>query len=234
MYLLGYSLNNLTLMALTISTGFVVDDAIVMIENITRYIEAGEAPLDAALKGSAQIGFTIVSLTVSLIAVLIPLLFMGDIVGRLFREFAVTLSVTILASAVVSLTLTPMMCSKLLKHKPEASQGRFYRASERAFNSVIAFYGRTLKWVLGWQLATLLVAAATLGLTIFLFFVIPKGFFPIQDTGVIQGVSEAAQSVSFPEMSRPAAAIDQDHSARSGRRQSVFLHRNRRDQYHLE
>jgi len=202
MYLLGYSLNNLTLMALTISTGFVVDDAIVMIENITRYIEAGEAPLAAALKGSAQIGFTIVSLTVSLIAVLIPLLFMADIVGRLFREFAVTLSVTILASAVVSLTLTPMMCSKLLKHKPEASQGRFYRASERAFNSIIEFYGRTLRWVLGWQVATLLVAAATLGLTIFLFFVIPKGFFPIQDTGVIQGVSEAAQSVSFPEMSR--------------------------------
>ena len=202
MYLLGYSLNNLTLMALTISTGFVVDDAIVMIENITRYIEAGDAPLEAALKGSAQIGFTIVSLTVSLIAVLIPLLFMSDIVGRLFREFAVTLSVTILASAVVSLTLTPMMCSKLLKHKPEASQGRFYRGSERAFNAVIDFYGRTLKWVLGWQIATLLVAAATLGLTIFLFFVIPKGFFPIQDTGVIQGVSESAQSVSFKEMSR--------------------------------
>jgi multidrug efflux pump len=201
MYLLGYSLNNLTLMALTISTGFVVDDAIVMIENITRYIEAGDAPLEAALKGSAQIGFTIVSLTVSLIAVLIPLLFMSDIVGRLFREFAVTLSVTILASAVVSLTLTPMMCSKLLKHRPEAGQGRFYRASERAFNSVIAFYGRTLEWVLGYQVATLVVAAATLGLTIFLFFVIPKGFFPIQDTGVIQGVSEAAQSVSFPEMS---------------------------------
>jgi len=202
MYLLGYSLNNLTLMALTISTGFVVDDAIVMIENITRYIEAGDAPMEAALKGSAQIGFTIVSLTVSLIAVLIPLLFMSDIVGRLFREFAVTLSATILASAVVSLTLTPMMCSKLLKHKSEASQGRFYLASERAFNAVIAFYGKTLKWVLGWQLATLLVAAATLGFTIFLFFVIPKGFFPIQDTGVIQGVSEAAQSVSFPEMSR--------------------------------
>ena len=138
----------------------------------------------------------------SLIAVLIPLLFMSDIVDRLFREFAVTLSVTILASAVVSLTLTPMMCSKLLKHKPEESQGRFYKASERAFNSVIAFYGRTLKWVLGWQLATLLVAAATLGLTIYLFVVIPKGFFPIQDTGVIQGVSEASQSVSFPEMSR--------------------------------
>ena len=201
MYLLGYSLNNLTLMALTISTGFVVDDAIVMIENISRYIEAGDSPMEAALKGSAQIGFTIVSLTVSLIAVLIPLLFMADIVGRLFREFAVTLGVTILASAVVSLTLTPMMCSKLLKHTPEADQGRFYRASERAFNAVIAFYGKTLKWVLGWQVATLLIAAATLAFTIFLFFVIPKGFFPIQDTGVIQGVSEAAQSVSFPEMS---------------------------------
>jgi len=202
MYLLGYSLNNLTLMALTISTGFVVDDAIVMIENITRYIEAGDSPMEAALKGSAQIGFTIVSLTVSLIAVLIPLLFMSDIVGRLFREFAVTLSATILASAVVSLTLTPMMCSKLLKQKSEAGEGWFYRVSERAFNSVIAFYGKTLRWVLGWQLATLLVAAATLGVTICLFFVIPKGFFPIQDTGVIQGVSEAAQSVSFPEMSR--------------------------------
>jgi multidrug efflux pump len=207
MYLLGYSLNNLTLMALTISTGFVVDDAIVMIENITRYIEAGEPPLQAALKGSAQIGFTIVSLTVSLIAVLIPLLFMGDIVGRLFREFAVTLSVTILASAAVSLTLTPMMCSKLLKHTPEAGQGRFYRASERAFNGVIDFYGRTLRWVLGWQLATLIVAIATLGVTIVLFLIIPKGFFPIQDTGVIQGVSEAAQDVSFPEMASEQQAL---------------------------
>jgi multidrug efflux pump len=202
MYLLGYSLNNLTLMALTISTGFVVDDAIVMIENISRYLEQGEVPLDAALKGSEQIGFTIVSLTVSLIAVLIPLLFMADIVGRLFREFAVTLSVTILASAAVSLTITPMMCSKLLKHVPEEKQGRFFRASERAFNAVIDFYGRTLKWVLRFQTVTLLVAIATLGLTIFLFVIIPKGFFPIQDTGVIQGVSEAAQSVSFQEMSK--------------------------------
>jgi multidrug efflux pump len=201
-YLLGYSLNNLTLMALTISTGFVVDDAIVMIENIVRYVEAGDPPFQAALKGSEQIGFTIVSLTVSLIAVLIPLLFMGDIVGRLFREFAVTLSVTILASAVVSLTLTPMMCSKLLRHAPEAAQGRWYRTSERAFEAVIDFYGRTLRWVLGRQLATLIVAAATLGLTVVLFLAIPKGFFPIQDTGVIQGVSEAAQSVSFPEMAR--------------------------------
>ena len=189
-------------MALTISTGFVVDDAIVMIENITRYIEAGDTPMEAALKGSAQIGFTIVSLTVSLIAVLIPLLFMSDIVGRLFREFAVTLSVTILASAAVSLTLTPMMCSKFLKHTPEEKQGRFYRASERAFKAAIDYYGRTLQWVLGWQVATLLVAAGTLALTIFLFYVIPKGFFPIQDTGVIQGVSEASQAVSFDEMSR--------------------------------
>jgi multidrug efflux pump len=209
MYLLGYSLNNLTLMALTISTGFVVDDAIVMIENIVRYIEEGEPPLKAALKGSEQIGFTIVSLTISLIAVLIPLLFMGDIVGRLFREFAVTLSITILVSAVVSLTLTPMMCSKLLKHKPDESQGRFYRASERAFESVIAFYGKTLKWVLRWQTATLLVAVATLGLTILLFVLIPKGFFPIQDTGVIQGVSEAAQSVSFPEMAAEQQQLTQ-------------------------
>src|SRR5882724_6466374 len=202
MYLLGYSLNNLTLMALTISTGFVVDDAIVMIENIDRFLEAGDSPLEAALKGSGQIGFTIISLTVSLIAVLIPLLFMGDIVGRLFREFAVTLAVTILVSAVVSLTLTPMMCSKLLKHRPESDQSRFYRASERAFENVIAFYGRTLKWVLGWQTMTLLVAVATLALTILLFIYIPKGFFPVQDTGVIQGVSEAAQTVSFAEMAR--------------------------------
>ena len=202
MYLLGYSLNNLTLMALTISTGFVVDDAIVMIENIVRYIERGDAPLQAALKGAEEIGFTIISLTVSLIAVLIPLLFMGDIVGRLFREFAVTLSVTILTSAIVSLTLTPMMAARLLKHTPESSQGRFFRASEKAFQSAIAFYGRTLTFVLRFQTITLLVALATLLLTVFLFYEIPKGFFPIQDTGVIQGVTEASQSVSFSEMSR--------------------------------
>ena len=202
MYMLGYSLNNLTLMALTISTGFVVDDAIVMIENISRYIEEGQSPLQAALKGSAQIGFTIISLTISLIAVLIPLLFMGDIVGRLFREFAVTLSITILVSAIVSLTLTPMMCSKLLKHTPEASQGWFYRVSERGFNAIIAFYGKTLRFVLRFQTITLLVALATLVVTILQFYYIPKGFFPIQDTGVIQGVSEAAQTVSFDEMSR--------------------------------
>jgi multidrug efflux pump len=207
MYMLGYSLNNLSLMALTISTGFVVDDAIVMIENISRYIEEGEKPLEAALKGSEQIGFTIVSLTVSLIAVLIPLLFMGDIVGRLFREFAVTLSVTILVSAVVSLTLTPMMSAKILKHKPEAQQGRFFRASEKAFTSIIAFYGRTLTWVLRHQSLTLLVALATLAATILLFLAIPKGFFPIQDTGVIQGISEAEQTISFPAMSERQQAL---------------------------
>jgi multidrug efflux pump len=202
MYLLGYSLDNLSLMALTISTGFVVDDAIVMIENIARYIEKGEAPLQAALKGAEQIGFTIISLTVSLIAVLIPLLFMGDIVGRLFREFAITLAVTILMSLVVSLTLTPMMSARLLKHNPEAEQGKIYRASEKAFETVIAFYGRTLRFVLGYQTITLLIAVATLVLTVFLYYIVPKGFFPIQDTGVIQGVTEASQSVSFPEMSR--------------------------------
>ena len=207
MYMLGYSLNNLSLMALTISTGFVVDDAIVMIENITRYIEEGEPPLEAALKGSEQIGFTIISLTISLIAVLIPLLFMGDIVGRLFREFAVTLAVTILVSAIVSLTLTPMMCAKLLKHRPDAEQGRFYRVTEHFWKTIISFYDRTLQWVLRHQTATLMVAVATLVLTVVLFIFIPKGFFPIQDTGVIQGVSEGAQSVSFPEMSREQQAL---------------------------
>jgi multidrug efflux pump len=200
MYALGYSLDNLSLMALTISTGFVVDDAIVMIENISRYLEEGESPMQAALKGAEQIGFTIVSLTVSLIAVLIPLLFMGDVVGRLFREFAVTLAVTIIISAVVSLTLTPMMCSRILKHNPEEKQGRFYQASEHMFESMIAFYGRTLKVVLRFQGLTLLVAVATLALTIFLYIVIPKGFFPVQDTGVIQGISQAPASISFPAM----------------------------------
>jgi multidrug efflux pump len=209
MYMLGYSLNNLTLMALTISTGFVVDDAIVMIENIVRFIEEGEHPLRAALKGAEQIGFTIISLTVSLVAVLIPLLFMGDIVGRLFREFAVTLSITILMSAVVSLTLTPMMCSKLLKHTPEAQQGRFYRASEKGWVWVIGLYEKTLKWVLERQTFTLLIAVATLAVTILLFIAIPKGFFPIQDTGVIQGISEGAQTISFAEMSREQQQLTQ-------------------------
>jgi len=207
MYLLGYSLNNLTLMALTISTGFVVDDAIVMIENIARYIEAGERPLDAALKGAEQIGFTIVSLTVSLIAVLIPLLFMGDIVGRLFREFAVTLAVTILVSAVVSLTLTPMMCARLLRHKPESKQGWFYRASEHVLNRIIGLYGKTLQWVLKYQTATLLVAAGTLVLTVLLYIIVPKGFFPVQDTGVIQGISEAPQTTSFSAMAEKQQAL---------------------------
>jgi multidrug efflux pump len=207
MYLLGYSLNNLTLMALTISTGFVVDDAIVMIENIVRYIEAGDSALEAALKGSEQIGFTIVSLSVSLIAVLIPLLFMGDIVGRLFREFAITLSVTIVVSAIVSLTLTPMMCAKLLKHKPESEQGRLFKASERAFEAIIGFYGKTLQVVLRHQVITLLIACGTLGLTIYLFMVIPKGFFPVQDTGVILGVSEAPQSASFDSMALRQRAL---------------------------
>jgi multidrug efflux pump len=207
MYLLGYSLNNLSLMALTISTGFVVDDAIVMIENISRYIEEGEAPLQAALKGSEQIGFTILSLTISLIAVLIPLLFMGDIVGRLFREFAVTLAVTILVSALVSLTLTPMMCAKLLRHQKKEDETWFYRKSEDAFNSIIAFYGRTLKFVLRFRTVTLLVTIATLVGTILLYIYVPKGFFPVQDTGVILGVSEAPQSVSFRAMGDRQQAI---------------------------
>jgi len=201
MYLLGYSLDNLSLMALTISTGFVVDDAIVMIENITRYIEEGEKPLDAALKGSKQIAFTIVSLTVSLIAVLIPLLFMGDIVGRLFREFAITLSVTILVSAFVSLTLTPMMSAKLLRAEKEERHGRFFKKSEELFDRVIAFYGRTLQVVLRHQTTTLLVTLATLVLTILLYIVVPKGFFPTQDTGVILGISEAPAATSFRAMS---------------------------------
>jgi len=201
MYALGYSLDNLSLMALTISTGFVVDDAIVMIENITRYIEAGDSPMQAAMKGAEQIGFTIISLTVSLIAVLIPLFFMGGVIGRLFREFAVTLAVTIILSAVVSLTLTPMMCSRILRHSPpKEQQSRFYKASERVFENVIAFYGRTLKFVLGYQTITLLVAAATLVLTIVLYIIIPKGFFPTQDTGEIQGISQAPATISFASM----------------------------------
>jgi multidrug efflux pump len=207
MYLAGYSLNNLTLMALTISTGFVVDDAIVMIENISRYIEEGEDPLKAALEGSEQIGFTIVSLTISLIAVLIPLLFMGDIVGRLFREFAITLSVTILVSAVVSLTLTPMMCARLLKHDPQAQNKPFYKWSEIAFERIIAFYGRTLKVVLEHQTITLIVAVLTLCATILLYIIIPKGFFPVQDTGVIQGISQAAETISFPAMAERQQAL---------------------------
>ena len=201
MYLLGYSLDNLSLMALTISTGFVVDDAIVMIENIERFLEEGHSPMDAALKGAGQIGFTIISLTVSLIAVLIPLLFMGDIVGRLFREFAITLSVTIVISALVSLTLTPMMSARLLKDPKQARHGRFYHATERAYEKVIEFYGRTLRVVLRHRVATLLATLGALLLTVYLYTIVPKGFFPVQDTGVILGISEAPQNVSFAAMS---------------------------------
>ena len=207
MYLAGFSINNLTLMALTIATGFVVDDAIVMIENIARYIEAGERPLAAALKGSRQIAFTIISLTISLIAVLIPLLFMGDVVGRLFREFAITLAVAILISAAVSLTLTPMMCAKLLRHVPDERQNRFERASGRFFARTIERYGVMLDWVLERERATLIVAVATLVLTVLLYVIVPKGFFPLQDTGAIQGISDAPQSVSFAAMAQRQQAL---------------------------
>ncbi len=200
MYLLGFSLDNLSLMALTIATGFVVDDAIVMIENIARFVEGGMDPLEAALRGSEQIGFTIISLTISLIAVLIPLLFMGEVVGRLFHEFAITLAVTIVISAVVSLTLVPMMCAKLIRHRPEAERSRFDVTAERAFNSIIAAYGRALNWVLDRQPLTLLVAVLTLALTVLLYDLVPKGFFPVQDTGMIQGISEASQSISYEAM----------------------------------
>ena len=207
MYLLGFSLNNLTLMAMTIATGFVVDDAIVMIENVSRYIELGDPPLQAALKGSEQIAFTILSLTISLIAVLIPVLFMGEVVGRLFREFAITLGVTILISAVVSLTLTPMMCARLLKHTPEAEQSRIFLASQRGYDRIIEFYATTLRWVLKHQTGTLLVAVGTLVMTVLLYIVVPKGFFPVQDTGIILGISEAPQSISFPAMAERQQAL---------------------------
>src|SRR5436190_2327633 len=207
MYLAGFSINNLTLMALTIATGFVVDDAIVMIENISRFVEKGDSPLEAALQGSKQIGFTIISLTISLIAVLIPLLFMGDVVGRLFREFAVTLAVSILISAVVSLTLTPMMCARLLRHTPEAEQSRFYKSTGALFDKIITRYGAMLTWVLDRQRLTLYVAIATIALTALLYIVVPKGFFPVQDTGVIQAISDASQSVSFSAMAERQQAL---------------------------
>jgi multidrug efflux pump len=210
MHLLGYSLNNLTLMAFTISTGFVVDDAIVMIENISRYLEEGMAPVAAALKGADQIGFTIISLTISLIAVLIPLLFMGDVVGRLFREFAVTLSITILISAFVSLTLTPMMSARLLRHTPVAEQNALYRWTEERFKRIIAAYGRSLRWVLQYETATLLVAAALLCLTIYQYIEIPKGFFPTQDTGTLQGVTQAPESISFAAMSHKQQQLSEE------------------------
>ncbi|HXI21193.1 MAG TPA: efflux RND transporter permease subunit, partial [Gemmatimonadales bacterium] len=207
MYALGFSLNNLSLMALTIATGFVVDDAVVMIENIARHLEAGEPPLQAALRGSGQIGFTILSLTVSLIAVLIPLLFMGDIVGRLFREFALTLSAAILVSAAVSLTLTPMLCAKLLRRHEPHELGRVARASQAVFDRVLRFYASTLRVVLDHQPLTLLVAVGTLGLTLLLYAAVPKGLFPLQDTGVILGISEAPQSVSFAAMAERQQAL---------------------------
>ncbi|HTP91494.1 MAG TPA: MdtB/MuxB family multidrug efflux RND transporter permease subunit [Xanthobacteraceae bacterium] len=200
MYLLGYSLDNLSLMALTIATGFVVDDAIVMIENIARFVEGGLDPLEAALRGSEQIGFTIISLTISLIAVLIPLLFMGEVVGRLFHEFAITLAVTIIISAVVSLTLVPMMCAKLIRHHPESERSRFDVSAERAFNAVVDRYGHALNWVLDRQPLTLLVAILTLAFTVLLYVLIPKGFFPVQDTGLIQGITDASQSISYQSM----------------------------------
>ena len=231
MYLLGYSLNNLTLMALTISTGFVVDDAIVMIENISRYIEEGEPPLEAALKGSEQIGFTIMSLTVSLIAVLIPLLFMGDVVGRLFREFAVTLSVTILLSAAVSLTLTPMMCAKLLRHTDPSRQNRFARVSERAFQRVLDFYERTLQWVLDHQKQTLAVAVLTLITTLALYAVIPKGFFPVQDTGRDPGhLGGLAGRVLRRDGGSAAGRRPHDPQGPGGR-EPLVVHRHRRDEH---
>ena len=207
MYLLGFSLDNLSLMALTISTGFVVDDAIVMIENIARFVEEGEPPMQAALKGAGQIGFTIISLTVSLLAVLIPLLFMGDVVGRLFHEFAITLAVTIVISAVVSLTLVPMLCARLLHHRPDAERSRFDLTAERAFTWTIAQYGRALDWVLDRQAATLVVAVLTLAVTLALYVAIPKGFFPVQDTGAIQGISEATQGISYAAMAEHQEAL---------------------------
>src|ERR1700691_5947614 len=214
MYLLGFSLDNLSLMALTISTGFVVDDAIVMIENIARYVEGGMDPLEAALRGSGQIGFTIISLTISLLAVLIPLLFMGDVVGRLFHEFAITLAVTIVISAIVSLTLVPMMCAKLIRHHPQAERSAFDIHAERTFDAIVAVYGRALNWILDRQPLTLIVAVLTLAVTLLLYDLIPKGFFPVQDTGMIQGISEASQSISYQAMAelqnKLATAILQD------------------------
>ncbi|HEV2300329.1 MAG TPA: efflux RND transporter permease subunit, partial [Stellaceae bacterium] len=207
MYLFGFSLNNLSLMALTVATGFVVDDAIVMIENIARYIEAGEAPLQAALRGSQQIGFTIISLTVSLIAVLIPLLFMPDVVGRLFREFAITLAITILISALVALTLVPMMCARILRHRPPSEMNAVARKSQEWFEALIARYGRALDVVLDHQPLTLAVAVLTLALSVYLYAIIPKGFFPVQDTGLIQGISVASPSVSFAAMAQRQEAL---------------------------
>ena len=234
MYLAGFSLNNLSLMALTISSGFVVDDAIVVIENISRYIEEGDSPLQAALRGSEQIGFTIISLTISLIAVLIPLLFMGDVVGRLFREFAITLAVTILISAVVSLTLVPMACAKLLKPMEHLHENAFQRHTREWFDRLIGGYGSTLTWVLDRQGATLVVALGTLALTALLYVVIPKGFFPVQDTGLIQGITEAPQSISFQAMAERQQALAAVILEGPRRGEPVVLHRGRRYQHHAQ
>jgi multidrug efflux pump len=204
---MGFSINNLTMMAFTISTGFVVDDAIVMIENISRYIEQGMRPVEAALKGAGEIGFTIISLTISLLAVLIPLLLMGDVVGRLFREFAITLGVTIVISAVVSLTLTPMMSSRMLRHKPVEKQGRFYRVTEALFKRTIDAYGRSLRWVLAHKTPTLIVALGLIALTVFQYIEIPKGFFPTQDTGIIQSITQAPESISLGAMAQKQSQL---------------------------
>jgi multidrug efflux pump len=233
MYLAGFSINNLTLMALTIATGFVVDDAIVVIENIARYVEEGEDRLEAALKGSQQIAFTIISLTFSLVAVLIPLLFMGEVVGRLFREFAITLAVAILISAFVSLTLTPMMAARLLRHTPPEKQGRFFRRSGEMFDRMIERYDRGLAWVLDHQPLTMIVFLVTLALTVLLYVMIPKGFFPTQDTGLLQGISEAPQSVSFNAMSERSLARARAHGG-SGGRERVHLRGRRRHQRHAQ
>src|SRR5450432_2977349 len=200
MYLLGYSVDNLSLMALTVATGFVVDDAIVVVENITRHLEKGLSPLEAALKGAEEIGFTVFSISVSLVAVFIPILLMGGIVGRLFREFAVTLSVAIAVSMVISLTTTPMMCARLLKRHDEEKRGRFYHASERVLASILARYKSSLTWVLRHQRLTMAVTLATMAATVFLYVKIPKGFFPQQDTGRLTGAIQADQDTSFQAM----------------------------------
>ena len=230
MYLLGFSLDNLSLMALTISTGFVVDDAIVMIENIARYVEAGDPPLEAALKGSGQIGFTIISLTVSLIAVLIPLLFMGDVAGRLFHEFAITLAVTIVISAIVSLTLVPMLCARLIRHRPNAQRNRADLLAERAFNAVVGQYGRALETVLRHQPLTLFVAIATLALTVALYIVIPKGFFPLQDTGMIQAICGSSARDFLRGDGGSSTPAHRRDPARSRGREREFVHWHRRGQ----
>ena len=234
MYLFGFSLDNLSLMALTIATGFVVDDAIVVIENISRYIEEGYSPVEAALKGSEQIGFTIISLTVSLIAVLIPLLFMGDVVGRLFREFAITLSVTILISAVVSLTLVPMACAKLLKAEHEGHENAFQRWSREGFDKVVEIYGHMLNWVLDRQTFVLLIALATFGLTAYLYVAIPKGFFPLQDIWRDPGDFGGAAVGLLCGDGGAAAAACEHHPEGSRSRQPLLLHRHRRHQHDAE